>query len=122
MRPGATAAGLLLIGTLLVSGCAQTFDATTLGVPATMASSASAPPTGAAFSVSSHAMFGFWGLVSLKEPSVQKALAGQLAGGKSIANVRIKVRSSVTDVIFTILTAGVIVPKSVTVEGIVTGP
>ncbi len=114
----------MLACVVLVAGCAQTFDATTLGVPASMASAASptVPDSAAAFSVSSHAMFGFWGMVSLKNPSVEKALAGQLVGGKRIENVRIKVRSSVSDVIFTVLTAGIIVPRSVTVEGTVTGP
>jgi hypothetical protein len=53
---------------------------------------------------------------------VEKALAGQLVGGKRIENVRIKVRSSVGDVLLTIFTAGIIVPRSVTVEGTVVGP
>lgn len=114
-------AGLLLT-VMLAGGCAQTFDATTLGVPATMASSAAQPPAGDAFSVSTHAVYGFWGIASLKQPSVERTLAGQLVGGKSIANVKITVRSSFTDVLFTVLTAGIIVPRSVTVEGIVTGP
>jgi hypothetical protein len=106
----------------MATACAQTFDATTLGVPANMASSAAVPDSGAAFAVSSHAMFALWGLFPVKQPSVEKALAGQLVGGKRIENVRIKVRSSVTDVLLTILTAGIIVPRSVTVEGTVVGP
>ena len=112
------AAAALLSGT----GCAQTFDATTLGVPASLASDAGQQPTGEAFSVTTHSVHGFWGLMKFRSPSVQRALAGQLLDGQAISNVRIKVRSSVTDVIFTILTAGLIVPRSVTVEGVVTGP
>ena len=107
---------------LFVSGCAQTFDATTLGVPAALASDAGQQPTGEAFSVTTHSVHGFWGLMKFRSPSVERALAGQLLDGQAISNVRIKVRSSITDVIFTILTAGLVVPRSVTVEGVVTGP
>lgn len=114
-------AGALAV-TLFAGGCAQTFDATTLGVPATLASEAGAPPSGAAFSVTTRAVHGFWGLVALRQPSVERVLAGQLVGGRSIANVRIKVKSSISDVFFTIITAGLIVPRSVTVEGVVAEP
>lgn len=113
---------LLALTLLLATACAQTFDATSLGVPATMASSAVAADSGTAFTVSSHAMFALWGLFSVKQPSVEKALASQLVGGKRVENVRIKVRSSVTDVLLTIFTAGIVVPRSVTVEGTVVGP
>jgi hypothetical protein len=108
---------LLLFG---LSGCAQTFDATTLGVPATLASPAGQPPAGDRFRVSSKAVFGLWGLVRFKEPSLRKALAAQLGGGAGIADVKIKVRSRWSDLLFTLLTAGLIVPRSVTFEGVVT--
>jgi hypothetical protein len=107
-----------LIG--LLGGCAQTFDATTLGVPATLASAAGQPPAGERFRVSSKAVFGLWGIARLKEPSIRKALAAQLAGGSSVADVKIRIRSRWTDVLFTMLTAGLIVPRTVTFEGVVT--
>jgi hypothetical protein len=91
-----------------LSGCAQTFDATTLGVPVTLASPAGQPPAGDRFRVSSHALFAFWGLARLKEPSLRKALAAQLGGGAGIADVRIKTRSGFFDVLFTVLTAGML--------------
>ena len=116
----ARSAALLLALVCLVVGCAQTFDATTLGVPATLASSAGQRPAGERFRVSSKAVFGFWGIARLKEPSLRKALAAQLAGGSSVAEVKIRVRSRWSDVLFTVLTAGVIVPRTVTFEGIVT--
>jgi hypothetical protein len=106
----------------MATACAETFDATTLGVPATMASAAAVADSGVAFTVSSHAVFALWGLFPAKQPSEEKALASQLMGGKRIENVRIKVRSSVTDVLLTIFTAGIVVPRSVTVEGTVVGP
>lgn len=64
-------------------------------------------------------MYAFWGLARIKEPSLRKALAAQLTGGSGIANLRIKVRSRWTDVLVTALTAGLIVPRAVTYEGVV---
>jgi hypothetical protein len=109
----------LLIVSLL-AGCAHTFDATTLGVPATVSSPAGQEPQGDRFRVSSKSVFSFWGLLRLKEPSLRKALAAQLAGGSGVADLRIKVRSRWSDVLITGLTLGLIVPRSVTFEGVVT--
>ena len=109
-----------LLALSLLGGCAHTFDATTLGVPATMASPAGQQPQGDRFSVSSKSVFTFWGLLRLKEPSLRKALAAQLAGGSGVANLKIKVRSRWSDVLITGLTLGLIVPRSVTFEGVVT--
>ena len=113
-------AALILALVCFLGGCAQTFDATTLGVPATLASSAGSPPAGDHFKVSSKAMFGLWGIARLKDPSIRKTLAAQLVGGNGVANVKIRVRSRWSDVLFTVLTAGLIIPRTVTVEGIVT--
>jgi hypothetical protein len=110
--------GLLYVS--LLAGCAHTFDATTLGVPATVASPAGQPAQGDRFSVGGKAVFGFWGLVRFKEPSLRKALAAQFAGGSGVADVRIRVRSRWSDVLITGLTLGLIVPRSVTFEGVVT--
>ena len=109
---------LLLV--LLLAGCAQTFDASTLGVPVTLASPAGQPAQGDRFKVGSRAVFGLWGLVKLREPSLRKALAAQLGGGGGVADVRIKVRSHFDDILITALTLGLIVPRSVTFEGVVT--
>ncbi len=79
---------LLLVGTL--SGCSQTFDAATLGVPTSMASPAEQPPEGSNFRVTSQALFGFWGVAKIKEPSLRKALAAQLAGGSAVGELRIR--------------------------------
>jgi hypothetical protein len=110
----------LSLAVVVLAGCAQSFDATTLGVPATLASAAGQPPAGERFRVSSKAVFGFWGIARLKEPSIRKALAAQLAGGTGVADVKIRIRSRWTDVLFTVLTAGLIVPRTVTFEGVVT--
>lgn len=110
--------GLLLV--LLLAGCAHNFDATALGVPVTLASPAGQPAQGDRFSVSGKSVFGFWGLLRFREPSLRKALAAQLAGGAGVADVRIRVRSRWSDVLITGLTLGLIVPRSVTFEGVVT--
>jgi hypothetical protein len=65
-------------------------------------------------------VFGFWGIVSLKQPSLRKALAAQVGGGAAIADVKIRTRSKFTDVLFTALTLGILVPRTVTFEGVVT--
>jgi hypothetical protein len=104
---------------LALSGCAETFDARNLGVPVTLAVPAGQPVEGTRFSVTSHALFGLWGLARIKEPSLRKALAAQLAGGSGIGNLRIRVRSRWSDILVTALTAGLIVPRAVTYEGVV---
>ncbi len=110
---------LLPVLVLLAGGCANTFDATRLGVTTTLASSAAAPVEGTRFSVTSRAIYGLWGVVKFSEPSIRKTLASQLVGGKEIADVRIKVRSKFSDVLITALTLGLVVPRAVTVEGVV---
>ena len=107
--------GLLL---LLSAGCATTIDATNLGVPATLSTAAGQRPAGDRFTVGTHAVFGLWGLANLKKPAVDKILASQLVGKTGIADVRVRIRSSWSDVLITVLTAGLIVPRSVTVEGV----
>jgi hypothetical protein len=102
-----------------LSGCAMTFDAATLGVPVTLASPAGQPPEGSRFSVTSRAVYALWGLGRLKQPSLRKALAAQLAGGSGVADLKIKVRSRWSDILITALTAGLIVPRAVTFEGVV---
>ena len=97
----------------------MTFDAATLGVPVTLASPAGQPPEGSRFSVTSRAVYAFWGLAKLKQPSLRKALAAQLAGGSGVADLKIKVRSRWSDILITALTAGLIVPRAVTFEGVV---
>jgi len=108
---------LLLVGAL--TACSETFDAARLGVPITMAASADQPLQGTRFQVRSHAVFAFWGVAKIKEPSLRKALAAQLAGGSAVGNLRITVHSRFPDVLVTILTAGLLVPRSVTFEGVV---
>jgi hypothetical protein len=84
-----------------------------------MAAAAGQTPEGTRFRVTSHAVFGLWGLAKLKEPSLRKALAAQLGGANGIGNLRIRVRSRWTDVLVTALTAGLLVPRAVTFEGVV---
>jgi hypothetical protein len=106
---------------LLAAGCAQNIDATRVGVPVTLASAPgqAAPPTGEPFTVSGKAVYGFWGIAQISGPALARTLSGQLVGGKALVDVRIKVRSRWSDVLITVLTAGIIVPRSVTASGVV---
>jgi hypothetical protein len=112
------AIAVLLLG-IAVSGCAVKLDAGLLGVPVTMASPAGQPASGEAFRVTSRATFGLFGLFSLGQPSLEKALATQLLDGGAVADLKVKVRSRWSDILFTALTLGLIVPRSVTYEGVV---
>jgi hypothetical protein len=111
-------AGLLLLA-LTVGGCALSIDATELGVPTSLAEPAQTPPQGSSFRVTKHPVFLLWGLVGASRPNAEDVLAGQVGSGARIANLRVKVRSRWSDILVTVLTGGLIVPRSVTFEGIV---
>ena len=113
-------AALALALAFALGACSLSYDATTLGVPATLASAAGQPPAGDRFAVTSKAVFGLWGLARFKEPSLRRALAGQLGGATGVADVRIRERSRWSDILITVLTAGILVPRTVTFEGVVT--
>jgi hypothetical protein len=112
---------LPLLALLLLGACVQNIDATRVGVPVTLASSAGAeqPPTGEPFSVTGKAVYAMWGITQISSPNLHHTLAGQLVGGKELIDVKIKVRSRWSDVLITVLSAGIIVPRTVTAEGIV---
>jgi len=110
---------LLVACALVIQGCPLPLDARALGAPVTMAAPAGQPVEGERFEVTSRALYAFWGAFKIKQPSLQKALAGQLTGGKAISDLRIKVKSSFGDILITALTAGLVVPRAVTFEGVV---
>lgn len=118
MSGGQVALALALA--FVLGGCALSYDARTLGVPATLAAPAGQPAAGDRFKVSTKAVFALWGVARLKEPSLRKALAAQLGGGSGVADLRIKERSRWSDLLLTVLTAGLIVPRTITFEGVVT--
>jgi hypothetical protein len=105
---------------LMVAGCAMTFDAASLGVTATMASAAAQPAVGDSFNIRTHGVFLFWGLYPSSVPSLEHTLEGQLAGGRGVQNLRIRVYRRWTDVLFSVLTGGIVVPVSVRFEGVIT--
>lgn len=110
---------LALAAAVVVSGCALTIDSTELGVPATLAESAQNPPQGTPFTVTRHPVYVLWGLIPASRPNAEDILAGQVGTGARIANLRVRARSRWSDILITVLTAGIIVPRSVTFEGIV---
>lgn len=114
---------LLLLSTVIVaSGCAMTFDARTLGVRTSVAAPPDSAPQGEQFRVSRKAVFLLWGIAPAAMPSLERTLAGQATSDAQIANLRVTTKSSFWDVFFTVLTVGVVVPRSVTFEGVVITP
>lgn len=105
--------------TLSATGCALTFDSTSLGVPVSMASAASRPAVGDTFSVRSGAVYVLWGLLPVKTPSLENTLESQLAGGRAVRDLKIHVARRLPDLLITVLTAGIVSPVSVTFEGII---
>lgn len=111
-------AAVLPLG-LAATACALTLDATHLGVPVSLAGAAQQPDSGTPFRVTKHPVYLFAGLIRLTEPNLEDVLAGQVGRGARIANLRIRERSRWSDLVVTALTLGVVVPRSVTFEGIV---
>jgi hypothetical protein len=109
----------LLGSTLAAGACVHTFDARTLGANVTLASAPGAEPCPTRFRRSQKAIFLIWGLIPTSRPSLQNALAGQLTGRAEIRDLRISVSSRLTDLLFTGITAGLIVPRTVTFDGCV---
>jgi hypothetical protein len=103
------------------AGCGQTFDTATLGVPVSMAAPAGEGVKGTPFRTTAHSVHAFLGLLTVSQPSLQKALARQLVGGQEVAQLKIRVRSRFWDLVVTGITLGMIVPRSVTYEGVIIG-
>ncbi len=116
----ARAAGAALL--VSVAGCALTLDSTRLGVPATLADAAAAPPSGTPFSITKHPVFMGWGAFTVSPPNLEDVLAGQTGPGAGIAQLRIRVRARWTDLLVTAVTFGFFSPRSVTFDGIVLPP
>jgi hypothetical protein len=104
---------------LSASGCALTLDSTRLGVPVSMAGAAQAPDSAIPFRVTKHPVYLLAGLFPVSQPSLEDVLAGQAGTGARIENLRIRVRSRWSDLLVTGLTLGLVVPRSVTFEGVV---
>ncbi len=105
---------------LMTSGCAERFDATRLGVPATLSEPAGQTIAGGQpFRVTSRSLHMFWGLVPASRSSLERALGVQLIDSPQIHSVKIHVRSRWSDLLISAITLGVIVPRAVTYEGVV---
>lgn len=109
----------LLALALAASGCALTLDSAHLGVPANLAGSAASADSGTPFRVTKHPVYLFAGLVPVSQPNLEDLLAGQVGAGARIENLKIHVGSRLTDLLVMGLTLGLVVPRSVTFEGVV---
>jgi len=110
-----TAAVVLMVNV----GCSLSFDASSLGVKASMSEPAGQNVQGVEFDITKKAFYFFWGAVGAGRPSLEKTLASQLVDGSEITNLEIRVRSRFTDILVMALTAGIVVPRSVTFKGVV---
>lgn len=111
---------LVLVLVLAGGACTQRFDATTLGVPVSMAPPADTAGA-VAFRTSAKSVHLLFGLFTISQANLQKALARQLVGGQQVSSVKITTKSRWIDVLLTGLTLGVVVPRTVIYEGVVTG-
>jgi len=112
---------LLIVGLPVLAGaCAMTFDARSLGIPAAMSAPATEPAAGDTFRITQTSVHLFWGLYESRSVSLQNALAGQLAAGRGVADLRIRIHRRWSDILGTVLSAGLIVPSTVTFEGVIT--
>ena len=120
MRQVSAFRAVVMVGTLsFVSACSVSFDSSTLGVPASVSESAGSNVQGTKFQVRQKAVFLFLGIFPTSKPSLEKALAGQLLDGEEVANLTISVGSRFTDLLISGLTLGLIIPRSVTYEGVI---
>ncbi len=110
---------ILACSVLVLSSCAMSFDATTLGVPARLSSAATDQPQGERFKVGGRVVWGLWGLVRLSQPKLEQALAHQVTDANELADITIKSRVKVPDILFTAITLGLISTRSVEIEGVV---
>jgi hypothetical protein len=104
---------------LALPACALSFDAAHLGVPVSLAQPAGQPAQGTPFKVSQHATYLFYGALPVAMPSLATVVGGQVADGTGVADLRVKVRSRWNDLLVTVLTLGLVVPRTVTFEGVV---
>ena len=110
----------LLALALVTSGCALTLDSSRLGAPVNLAGAPRAnPDSGIPFRLTKHPVYLLAGLIPVSQPNLQDVLAGQLGTGARIENLRIHVRSRWSDLLITGLTLGLVVPRSVTFEGVI---
>lgn len=108
---------------MLLAGaaCTQVFDATTLGMPVAMSAPAGDVPPGKAFKVTAHTVHGLFGIVTLSQANLRKGLAAQMVGGEQVANLKIKSKSRWFDLVVSAITLGLVIPRTVTYEGVVVG-
>jgi hypothetical protein len=104
---------------IFLGACAHTFDASTLGANVTLASAPGTQACTTPFRRSDKAVFLLWGMIPASRPNLQQALASQVTGTAAVRDLRLTVRSRFSDVLFTIISGGLIVPRSVTFDGCV---
>ena len=82
-----------------------------------MSEPAGQPPQGTEFRINRKAVFLLFGLFRASSPNLENAVTGQLVDADEVQNLEIIVRSRFTDILVSVLTGGLIIPRSVTFHG-----
>ena len=85
-----------------------------------MAAAAGQAVPGDTFTITTRAVYVFWGLATAKRPDLRETLAGQLGSGGGVSNLAIHSRMRWSDVLLSAVTLGVVSSTSVTMSGVVT--
>ena len=99
-------------------GCAEQFSAVELGLPVSMGEAAGTTVAAQPFRIRTKSVHLLWGILPLSRSSLADAVSHQVIDANTISNVRIRVSSRWSDFLVMALTAGVIVPRTVTYEGV----
>jgi len=100
---------------IIVTGCATLPLESNLGMPISMTDMKSAPAQ--TFESQSKAIWLFWGLMELSLPTVDGVVGPVVAGHSGVQNLKITTETDVIDFIVTNLTSGIVVLRTVTIEG-----
>jgi hypothetical protein len=115
-------AGLLLFLVVCTTACVETFDARTLGTRTSLSARAVEQPQGEAFKITRTTIFLFWGIGAASPPSLDRLLASQITGDAEISNLRVTSRARFSDVLVSVFTAFLVVPRGITYEGVIVHP
>ena len=100
---------------IVVTGCATLPMDSNLEQSVSMTKVNDAPVK--SFAVSNKAIWLFWGAIPLALPEFDGIIVPEMAGHAGVQNLKITTKSDFLDLIATVLTDGILVMRTVTVEG-----
>jgi hypothetical protein len=100
---------------IVVTGCATIPMESNVGKPVSMTNMKGTPAQN--FESKSKAIWLFWGLVTLSVPTVDEVVGPAVADHAGVQNLKITMESEALDIIADILTDGILIMRTVTIEG-----